>query len=575
MKDKKDIVDIVQRPAKPIEPETEITEDSEGQKWVTVRHTKLFHRKTFIKGKLISKYNGELDYIKDAQGFVKEKYFDFSLYDAEIKDSIFRMNNEGIFPEFKSEELFPGTIHPSPLPCKISYQQIQGDFEVILYDLKLANIDFNKHRALHQEEDDQVFGTVEADITGYILEEFTEEYDEMVKVEEKEAIPNLQIQVLNTKTSIFKTSEKTGRTKTQGNYTWDEFWYSDKKTTYWGNPRFIGNRELGCFTGIWQLIGVVLGILFLFAIGPQGIIVLMILAAIILFIAYFFELLKWALRIAGLVILVFAIMGLISALRNNKFSDSKPFAKDDVKEVKIIERDRTGNSDSIIVHHRIWKDYDGKKYEGDIWVRVKDFEQTGYFKNNLVIQSSSIFAYDKVLFYLIKQDSSKLYGVYRLLDSIRLGNNQTDIQFAETLVSFVQDIPYALVLDNACDARLYDDKFTVTYLKSQQGECDGYQKFGINSPVEFMGTLKGDCDTRSLLLYTMLSHYQYDVAILSSELYSHSIFAINLPLTGKSISANGKRYVVWETTAPGIRAGLLPEELSNFNNWRISLISKP
>src|SRR6266542_3300743 len=95
----------------------------------------IFHRKTFIKGKLISKFYGQLDYIKDAQDFVKERYFDFTLYDAEIKNSSFRKNNDGEFPEFNAEELFPGSIQPSPLPCKISYNNIIGDFEIVLYDV--------------------------------------------------------------------------------------------------------------------------------------------------------------------------------------------------------------------------------------------------------------------------------------------------------------------------------------------------------------------------------------------------------------------------------------------------------
>jgi hypothetical protein len=376
-------------------------------------------------------------------------------------------------------------------------------------------------------------------------------------------------------TTLTRTNDKTGRKKTEGEYSWDEYWNSGKKTTYWGNPNYIGRNEIGCFSIIGPVLGIILALLFLVSIGPQGLIVLVIIAAIGLFIVYFSEIFKWIFRIGIVLLLLFAIFGLISALQSNKPASAKPFAKDETNEVTSTEQAKINSTDSLIVHHRIWKDYDGNRYEGDIWVTVRDFKQSSYFKNNLSIQSSSIIAYDKVLLDLKNQDSSKLYGVYKLLDSIRASNNQTDIQFAETMVSFIQDIPYSLVLDNACNANLYDDQFTKAYLLNQQGDCEGYQKFGINSPIEFIGTLKGDCDTRSLLLYTMFSHYKYDVAVLSSELYSHSILAINLPVSGKSFTANSKRYVVWETTSPGIKAGLIPEEISDFNNWRISLISKP
>lgn len=514
-----------------------------------IKHTEHFHRKTFIKGLLISKYYGELDYSKEAVGFVKEKYYDFTLYEAEIKDSIFRKNNEGEFPEFSEKEIFPGNINPKPLPCKIYYQEIIGEFQIILYDVKLANIDFNKYRALHQEEDNQVFGTVEADITGYILEKFTNEYDEIVNIEEPLGRPSQE------STEPTPTTKKT---------------QPDSR-----KPIFVRYQSEGCLEGIWQLVGLILGILFLIAIGPTGIIALLILAAIGLGIAYFSQIFQWLFRIAVFLMLGFTILALITSLRNRSKTPSIPFAKNDTAEIKTVRPDVINSTDSLIVHHRIWKDYDGKEYEGNIWVKVSDFQESNLFKNNFALQSNSLHEYDRVLYALEDYDSSKLYGVYKLMDSIKITNNQTATQFAETLVSFVQDIPYAIILDNHCDANLYNDPFTKTYLQNHLGECEGDQKFGINTPVEFMGSLKGDCDTRTLLLYTMLSHYGYDVALLSSEVYSHSILAINLPLTGKSITIDGKQFIAWETTSPGIKAGILPEEISNFDNWRISLYSKP
>ncbi len=555
------------------EPEVPTVNEIDVEQWRTLKHTKLFHRKTFIKGKLLAKFYGELDYAKDAEGFVKERYYDFTLYDTEIKNSIFRKNNEGAFPEFQSENIFPGNIQPSPLPCKIFYKNISGDFEIILYDVKLSNLDFHKHKALQQEEDNEVFGTVEADITGYTLEEFTEEYEEKIKIEPQE-IEIKPGETIDKVQSIYKTAETTGKTKTEGNYSWEELWYFDRKTTYWGNPKFIGRKEAGCLSGIGQLFGLILVLLFLIAIGPQGIVALLIIAGIGLLIGYFSDIFKWLFWMAGFLIFLFAIFWFISATQNKKPFAPKPFAKDEEKEVKKIEEDKVNPRDSLIVHHRIWKDYDGNQYEGDIWIKVSDFKHSNYFKRNLLLYSNSVFAYDKILSEIKNQDSGKLHGIYKLFDSIKTANKLTVDHFAETIVSFVQDIPYALILDNACDGSLYSDYFTKSYLLKNQGECEGYQKFGINTPVEFMGTLKGDCDTRTLLLYTMLSHYRYDVALLSSEVYSHSILGVNLPLGGKSIKANGKQYIVWETTSPNIRAGLLPEEISDFNNWRISLISK-
>jgi hypothetical protein len=89
-----------------------------------------------------------------------------------------------------------------------------------------------------------------------------------------------------------------------------------------------------------------------------------------------------------------------------------------------------------------------------------------------------------------------------------------------------------------------------------------------------MATLKGDCDTRTLLLFTLLTHYGYDVAILSSEVYAHSLLGICLPLGGRVFPYRGRQYVLWETTAPGVRPGLIPAEVNDLRHWRISLVSK-
>jgi hypothetical protein len=64
------------------------------------------------------------------------------------------------------------------------------------------------------------------------------------------------------------------------------------------------------------------------------------------------------------------------------------------------------------------------------------------------------------------------------------------------------------------------------------------------------------------------------VAILSSEFYGHSILGINLPINGTAYNYNENRYVMWETTTPNCKPGIISNKISNLNNWRISLKSK-
>ena len=181
---------------------------------------------------------------------------------------------------------------------------------------------------------------------------------------------------------------------------------------------------------------------------------------------------------------------------------------------------------------------------------------------------------DRIIFNLKENDKNKLNGLYDLFDSINNKNKLSKVKFAEMVVSFVQDIPYAIILEKGCNASLYSDRFTRNYLLNPNSICDGYQRFGINTPVEFIANLKGDCDSRTVLLYTIFSHYDYDVTVLSSEFYGHSILGIDLPVNGTAYAYRSQRYVMWETTAPNCKPGIIPNEISNLNNWRISLKSK-
>ena len=159
-----------------------------------------------------------------------------------------------------------------------------------------------------------------------------------------------------------------------------------------------------------------------------------------------------------------------------------------------------------------------------------------------------------------------------MFDSLKLNHNLRQTTFTAVLPTCIQDIPYTLVLNSECNANKYNDKFISDYLKNG-GKCEGFTKFGLLAPTEFMGNLIGDCDTRTLLLFTVLNHYKYDVAMLGSELYRHSVIGINLPYNGISKIINGKRYVIWETTEQGIPPGVFPHEVSDMRFWNVTLIS--
>jgi len=275
------------------------------------------------------------------------------------------------------------------------------------------------------------------------------------------------------------------------------------------------------------------------------------------------------------------IFSLINAFnRSGNGYIPKPIVQDKPEEqnpqnIPIVDTiNNEQNQDTLITHYRSWKDYDGNLYEGRFWVKKSDFINAKNYKNSLSISENSENSYDKIVYMLKENDKQNLNGLYQLFDSLKIAKNIDTKSFAEMIVCFVQDILYTVVLPDACDPNLYADNFIRKYLSSSDAKCDGYEKFGINTPVEFMATLQGDCDTRTLLLYTILAHYGYDVALMSSEFYNHSLIGINFSYEGVSYTYNNQRYILWETTNTNIKPGILPNEISNINYWRISLKSK-
>lgn len=551
--------------------------DENGNEFIKVTKEISIPRKTFLKGLISGKYRGT-----KLLNFENEKslLFDFEIYEAEVicksKDD-FRKNKPYIIDgnEFPKEKLPPA--------LQVTVAIDKKSFGIDIVEPKIYN--FKTINRLHQVEGDEVFGTFNASITGYIfdyekkiVEEIVGPIVEIDPLEVPEEIPSKK------PSSCLASNITTGATQTKGNYTRSEYYCKNHNDKTWGNWEYKNNvigTNQGCFSSIIGIIGLILGLLFLITILP-GILYFIGFFIIMFLISILGPYLKWILRVIGVLLLI----GFISSLINTFNQGSQryiptPVVVDKPREV-VEERstiiDTTSNqlnkNDTLITRYRIWQDYEGKKYEGKYQLRLSDLKNAAYYKNNLPLSQNNINSYDKIIYSLKENDKNKLNGVYKLFDSINKSNKLSKVKFAEMVVSFIQDIPYALILDKGCDASLYNDTFTRQYLLDPNASCDGNQRFGINTPVEFLASLKGDCDSRTVLLYTIFAHYNYDVAVLSSEFYGHSILGINLPINGTAYNYNENSYVMWETTAPNCKPGIISNKISNLNNWRISLKSK-
>ncbi|MEZ4946851.1 MAG: hypothetical protein R2804_15040 [Cyclobacteriaceae bacterium] len=180
------------------------------------------------------------------------------------------------------------------------------------------------------------------------------------------------------------------------------------------------------------------------------------------------------------------------------------------------------------------------------------------FRNKIYSRERNYEKYWRNIYYeLYNADRENIHFLQDSLQQIAFQNQLTRNEFAKLIVSFVQDIPYSYVTSGPCD--------------KTDHPCRGNERFGILSPVEFLYTLSGDCDTRSVLLYSILKHFGYDSLIMISNEYRHAMIAINLPASGDHIIHKGKKFYFWETTNTGWLPGMLPPDTNNIAYWKITL----
>jgi hypothetical protein len=272
----------------------------------------------------------------------------------------------------------------------------------------------------------------------------------------------------------------------------------------------------------------------------------------------------------GLMLLLFLVsfgIGLYNGFTKNKIVHTVPHTNNKRNYTATKPVKHANKTDSWIIHHRAWQDNNGNAYEGDVRVLNSAYLQAKTGQEQL--QSASSFA--DVYRALATSDAQHLNGVYALFDSLKKARHPDTLAFANMLVSFVQDIPYSTVTAGDCSSQSYNDISGPA--ANSNTSCIGHVPFGVQSPVEFMANFQGDCDTRTLFLFTLFDHYHYPAAILSSVAFRHSLLGLKLPLPGSAKNIGTQRYVLWETTAKGFAPGQLSPQVDNMDYWDFTLIN--
>ena len=309
------------------------------------------------------------------------------------------------------------------------------------------------------------------------------------------------------------------------------------------------------------------------------------------FIKLIFKLIKIVLKlfIYG-VILIFSIMIIYGGVKFYLRKDIK-----DEKE-KEITTSKTSFDGKKVTHRREWQSFDGQKYSTSIQLSSANFQKANDNRNlldmewsrghdfyNFCASNTDLFnEYQDAIYWifvyqqLYQHDNNILASLYNAFENIRSTENANQLEFAQMTITFVQDIPYTLIHELDCET------FKDERRKSGGNTFDDYHpkmclpevRFGIQSPFEFCYNLKGDCDTRAVLLFCILKHFGYDVAVLYSREYAHAILGINIPSSGDFLKYKSKKYYVVETTARNWQIGQIPSTYNNLSYWKILLTSK-
>jgi hypothetical protein len=245
---------------------------------------------------------------------------------------------------------------------------------------------------------------------------------------------------------------------------------------------------------------------------------------------------------------------LIVELENQEMQEEEwQEEKEWLEEIKLEEDNSPSNPEPVLYLNWDWIDFDGESHSIKFSHTLGDLAaSTQNRKNNF--NYGPLYQHDR---HLLKDLIGKM--------KVEIKNrNLNYLNAIEYVCSSIQYIPYTLVLSSdylSCPCELNFVSFSA-YCRVQpngRGCCDGVDPFGVFAPFEFVYKKTGDCDTRSLLAFTLLKEMGFDVAVMVSKSQMHSVLGIHMPNNnGFSVGRNsfGKKFVLWELTSLTWRLGM-------------------
>jgi len=244
---------------------------------------------------------------------------------------------------------------------------------------------------------------------------------------------------------------------------------------------------------------------------------------------------------------------------------------------KETDTNGDGKIDDAITEKDInWFDFSNQHYIANYNTSIVSFQNSKSQQSELILKTigynSSIDFFTKVYSGLFSIDQTKIKNIAKIFSDSAEKKNLDPAQTAEMVVTFIQEIPYCLVHEGSCqEAMQSDNSFMIEY-HQQHKPCLPNIDAGVQSPYEFLHNLKGDCDTRSLLAFSILKELNIACSVWVSEVYGHSILGVGVPVGfGIHKEINGVNHYGVELTAKGFRLGMVAPQNNNSNNWDITV----
>ena len=247
------------------------------------------------------------------------------------------------------------------------------------------------------------------------------------------------------------------------------------------------------------------------------------------------------------------------------------------KEIKL----ENSKTDYVVSKDIKWYDFIANVYEIKYTTRYLSYIETKQNHKNVEYNyryktPNPIEFYNQLYQNLVAFDKQKIDSIATLFAKEAKDNKLNQLQTAEMVTTFIQEISYVLVHQNTCKQILElepSDSYLVKY-HLEKKPCLANVPGGVQSPYEFLHNLKGDCDTRSLLGYAILCKLNISSSIWVSKAYGHCVLGIGLPVgNGVYKPIDGLNHYAVELTNTGFRLGMISPQQRDMSNWDIALYS--